>query len=187
MWEFLYIYSNAFTGSTITGKITFPSKLLTIEKNAFQNSTLCNVDLSQCGILKTWDSAFAESTITGALELCTSWTEIATKAFRSTTLASIDFSQCTALTHIKEEAFYNSSLTHINLIGCKNLETLGTKAFGKTSKPNPIVILSQGKSHVAMGRPITDNVTFTFRTRREMISYLWYLEVGRNIRQYNVV
>jgi hypothetical protein len=179
------ICRHAFEESEITGKITFPSGLNTIEKSAFRNSTLCNVDLSRCSNLGTWEAAFIGSKITGTVEMCPIWTEIPVNAFNRAEIASIDFSRLKKLTSIKSGAFYNSNLDYVNLIGCINLTDIEDMAFGfyhdwnaTDMPPKRIVILPHGQPVVCRS---PQNFTLRYRTRREMISYRWYLLVGVDV------
>ena len=103
------IPANYKNGKAVTGTLKVGAAVTSIGTNAFRNTQITGIDLSEATALKTIsDWAFSYNTqLTGTLKMGPAVTSIGFRAFYTTGFTGLDLSEATALQTIAEKAFYN--------------------------------------------------------------------------------
>ncbi|MDA3879346.1 MAG: leucine-rich repeat protein, partial [Prolixibacteraceae bacterium] len=104
--------SGVFYGKRITS-VSLPSTIESIGANAFYETPMTTLDLSNCSALtRIGVNAFAVSKLTTInLSGCSALTSIGSSAFNKNLLTTLDLSNCTALMNIGRNAFSSNPLT----------------------------------------------------------------------------
>jgi hypothetical protein len=121
--------SNSITNLDFSGG----TALITVEDNAFLSNALTSLDLTNFSSLKNIGIyAFGSNKIENlSLTGCTELTKIGNYAFYNNKIKTLNLSPCTSLNNIGVNAFYqlNSSLTSVDITGCKSLLSIEANAF----------------------------------------------------------
>ena len=125
------IPANYKNGKAVTGTLKVGAAVTSIGTNAFRNTQITGIDLSEATALKTIsDWAFSYNTqLTGTLKMGPAVTSIGFRAFYTTGFTGLDLSEATALQTIAENAFYNiPQLTGTLKVG-PAVTSIGSVAF----------------------------------------------------------
>lgn len=129
--EVQYIGAGVFESSRVSSVI-IPNSLLEIRNNAFYDSALTSLDLTNATSLQIIGSSAFEDTRLGNVDFSNlpSLVEIQDSAFLySEIIGILDLTKSTNLTEIWPYSFENNQISSVRLNGLTHLETIGVDAF----------------------------------------------------------